>query len=242
MGDNLIDQEADEIFSPTPVKPNGRDTSVQLDTQTPIPTSKATTPQFNKFRGVSAKTAAAAKKGGQSSSQTGRARQTNVELEKPKSGMFVRVHPSSNYRICNLPTYYDERTKFFYFIQPDLYESDDLPARFKRACKLIDVFAAAYADGTFFLWYVNVSTSQWRKSAIRVIQHAQEKWITVYSDQVHNQYRTEEADVVIPDPKWEKLGPFEKALEGAFEGTIFMADDEVINKFMSGGYDEEAEE
>ena len=99
------------------------------------------------FSGVSAKAAARAKKGTTSSSRTGRAKQATFSFGKPKKTVYVKVHPSPAYTMPNVPVYENELTGTFHFVKPALYESDELPERFLRACKTIDIFTTGAADG-----------------------------------------------------------------------------------------------
>jgi hypothetical protein len=198
------------------------------------------------FSGVSAKAAARAKKGNTSSSRTGRAKQATFSFGKPKKAVFVKVHPSPAYTMSNVPVYENELTGTFHFVKPALYESGELPDRFLRACKTIDIFAAGAADGSFFLWYVPVSSSQWRKGALKAVEAARQRYVIVESFKAASTYTIEPATEPIPDPRWETLPSLEKMMMDAFDSIVSVADDKVIRDFMSGGVasrrDEEDEE
>jgi hypothetical protein len=191
--------------------------------------------QESAFPSVSRKTAAAAKKGETSSSRTGKGKQVTYAFSKPPKNMFVKVHPSPAYSKLGLAVFHDENNGTFHFIQPDLYESNDLPDRFKNACKIMDIHTAGAADGTFFLWYVFESASPWFKAAQKTVDLARRNYGIVSSIKSRQTYSFEIANEAIPEPKWDSLPPFEQLLLGGFDSTVSVADDKVVRDFMSGG-------
>lgn len=194
------------------------------------------------FNSVSRKTAEAAKKGKTSTSHTGKAKQIDYKFGKPPKGIFVKVHPSPAYRTLNLPVYENEVEGKIHYITPELYESGELPERFQSVCKLMDVYTAGLADATFILWYVFVSSSPWRKAALKVVEVATHGYIVVSSMKARQSYAVEHAEIAIPEPKWNELPSFEDMLLDAFDSVISVADDKVVTDFMSGGasvHDEE---
>ena len=205
--------------------------------QAPLPangkaTSDAANNQESAFPSVSRKTAVAAKKGETSSSRTGKGKQVTYEFSKPPKNLFIKVHPSPGYSKLGLAVYHDENTSKFHFVRPDVYESNELPERFKNACKVMDVYTAGVADGTFFLWFLFESASPWFKAAVDL---ARRNYGVVSSIKQRQTYSFEVATEAIPEPKWESLPPFEQLLLGAFDSTVSVADDKVITDFMSGG-------
>ena len=187
------------------------------------------------FSGVSAKSAAKAKKGNLSSSRTGQAKQATFNFGKPRKGVFTKVHPSPDYSMTNVPMYQNEITGTFHFITPDLFESGELPDRFLRAVKTVDIFTAGAADGSFFLWWVPVSSSQWRKGALKAVEAAKQRYCIVEAFEQAQTYSIEMAAEPIPDPAWGKLPAFEQMLLDAFDSTISVPDDKVVRDYMSGG-------
>lgn len=187
------------------------------------------------FSPLSTKASQAAKKGNTSNSRTGRAKQVTYEFAKPPKGIYVTVHPSPAYHVYNLPVFVNENEGTFHYVNPDLYESGNLPMRFQAACKVMDVHTAALADGTFILWYVNVSTSKWRKAAVKSVDAARRAWVIITSIKARQTYAIEPAEDVIPAPKWDSLPAFEQMLLNAFDSSVNVADDKVINDYMSGG-------
>jgi hypothetical protein len=187
------------------------------------------------FSPLSFKAAQAAKKGSTSNSRTGRAKQVTYEFAKPPKGIYVTVHPSPSYHVYNLPVFVNENEGTFHYISPELYESGSLPLRFLSACKVMDAHTAALADGTFILWYVFVSASKWRKGAVKAVEAASRAWVIVTSIKARQTYAIEPADEVIPTPKWESLPDFQQMLLDAFDSAVSVADDKVVNDYMSGG-------
>lgn len=211
--------------APIPLPPNGKATADDA----------AGAPAKPLFGGVSARTAAAAKKGTTSSSRTGKAKQVSFSFGKPKKTVFVKVHPSPAYAMHNVPVYQNEVTGTFHFIEPSLYESGELPDRFVRSCKIIDLFATAAADGTFFLWWVPVSSSQWRKGALKAVEAAKQRWVIVEALKSAQTYSIEPATDPIPEPKWTTLPTLEQMMLDAFDSIVTVPDDKVVTDMMSGG-------
>jgi hypothetical protein len=215
--------------------------------QAPLPANgktkaDATNSQESAFPSVSRKTAAAAKKGETSGSRTGKGKQVTYEFSKPPKNLFIKVHPSPGYSKLGLAVYNDENTSKFHFVRPDLYESGELPERFKNACKIMDVYTAGAADGTFFLWFLFESASPWFKAAQKTVDLARRNYGVVSSIKQRQTYSFEVATEAIPEPKWESLPPFEQLLLGAFDSAVAVADDKVVTDFMSGGVANREEE
>jgi hypothetical protein len=219
-----VPQVGDDFENPSH-PPNGQATQAEVKGAQPKPL----------FSGVSAKASAKAKKGNLSSSRTGQAKQATFAFGKPRKGVFVKVHNSPAYSMANVPVFQNEITGTFHFITPDLYESGELPDRFLRAVKTVDIFTAGAADGSFFLWWVPVSASQWRKGALKAVEAAKQRYCIVEAFKQAQTYSIEMATEPIPDPAWEKLPTFEQMLLDAFDSTISVADDKVVRDYMSGG-------
>ena len=149
--------------------------------------------------------------------------------------MFIKTHPSPAYHTHNLSTYFDRNEATFHYIDRDLYASGDLPERFRNACKIMDVHTAGGADGTFFLWYVFVSSSRWYKAATKAVEAARHGYVVVSAIKVLQTYAIEPADQLIPEPKWTSLPSFEQMLMDAFDSNVNVADDKVVLDYMSGG-------
>jgi len=191
--------------------------------------------QKTKFSPLSYKAAEAAKKGNTSTSRTGKAKQVSYEFGKPPKGIYVKCHPASEYHTYNLPVFVNENEGTFHYIAPTLYESGDLPQRFQNACKVMDIHTAGLADGTFILWYVFVSSSKWRKAAVKAVEAARHDYIIVTSIKARQTYAIEPADQAIPEPKWASLPSFEQMLNDAFDSCIQDINDDVVRHYMSGG-------
>ena len=191
----------------------------------------------SKFKSASSTTAKDAKQGGTSKSKTGKARQATIEFAKPEKNKWVQVYADPTYHQLNVITFYDESQETTHYVDPEFYTGDEIHERFKRACKLRDIFVGGYADQSFFLWFVNVTTSKWRKGAMVAVQEAMDGYVMVESLKARSTYSVEPCDdLTIPDPKWDKLPSFEKLLEQAFDSTISGNHDETVMRFMAGGF------
>ena len=215
--------------SPAVIPGNGKATKEAVANATKNPSSKTM------FAPASRKAAEAAKKGTTSTSRTGKAKQVSYEFGKPPRDIYVKAHPSSGYHAFNLPVFENKNESTFHYINPQLFESGNLPERFRNVCKLMDIHTAGCADGTFFLWHVFVSSSKWRKAAVKAVQAAQRDYVIVSSIKARQTYRVEIADQPIPEPNWASLPSFEQLLMDAFDSNINVADDKVVTDYMSGG-------
>jgi hypothetical protein len=200
-----------------------------------VANTKKNSPSKTMFAPASRKAAEAAKKGTTSTSRTGKAKQVSYEFGKPPKGIYVKVHPSPAYHTFNLPVFVNENEGTFHYINPDLFESDELPERFRSTCKLMDIHTAGCADGTFFLWHVFVSSSKWRKAANKAVDEAKREYVIVSSIKARQTYNVEIADQPIPEPQWASLPSFEQMLLDAFDSNINVADDKIVSDYMSGG-------
>jgi hypothetical protein len=218
----------EQVFAPPPV--NGRSTTKAV--------KAAAEAKATKFAPVSLKAANAAKKGTTSSSRTGKGKQASFEFNTPSGAardMYFKSHPSPAYHTFNLPVYYDEGHETFHYIDPVLFECGDLPDRFQRSIKLMDIHTIGVADGSFFLWKIYVTDSKWRKSALKVLESAKSDFVVVQTFKARQTYFIDPATDPIPEPRWEKLPAFESMLLDAFDSSVNVADDKVVTDFMSGG-------
>lgn len=224
--------EVEDDFEKPTLPPNGTASKAEAQGAQPKPL----------FSGISAKQAAKAKKGNTSNSRTGKAKQATYSFSKPKKSVYVKVHPSPAYSMTNVPVYQNDVTGSFHFITPELFESGELPDRFMRAVKTVDIFTAGAADGSFFLWWVPVSASQWRKGALKAVEAAKQRYCIVEAFKQAQTYTIEPATEPIPDPKWDSLPTLEQMMLDAFDSTISVADDKVVRDFMSGGVSDRQDE
>jgi hypothetical protein len=240
---NNLDQTT-SAGNATPTSPQEGD--VPFESLVATPTNGAATHEAvaNAAKNTSSKTmftpasrmaAEAAKKGTTSTSRTGKARQVSYEFGKPPRGIYVKVHPSPAYHTFHLPVFFNENEGTFHYVDSELYNSGDLPERFKHICKILDIHTTGCADGTFFLWWVPVSASRWCKAANKAVDAARREYVIVSCIKPRQTYGIEPADQPIPEPKWASLPSFEQLLRDAFDSIIRVADDKVVLGYMSGG-------
>jgi hypothetical protein len=223
-------EQDDVAFDSTSIPPvNG------MATTGPVAKASRNSSSRTMFAPASRRAAEAAKKGTTSTSRTGQAKQVSYEFGKPPKGIFVKVHPSSGYHTFNLPVFVNENQGTFHYVDHELFDSGNLPQRFQNVCKLMDVHTAGCADGTFFLWFVYVSSSKWRKAAVKAVEAARREFVIIDSIKVRQTYSIEPADQPIPEPKWASLPSFEQMLVDAFDSNINVADDKIVLDYMSGG-------
>jgi len=224
MAISATTQKGGDDFEESPLPPNGASSKVEGgDAPKPL------------FGGVSARTARAAKKGTVSSSRTGKSKQASFSLSKPPKVTYVKVHPSPDYTMLNLPVYQNTITNTWHFITPELFESGQLPDRFQRAVRLVDIYTTGGADGSFFLWPVKVSSHSSRKGALKAVEVARSRYIIVEWFPQAATYSIEPATEAIPEPEWSSLPSLEAMMLDAFDSVVSVADDKVVSDYMSGG-------
>jgi hypothetical protein len=129
---------SDVAFEPPAAIPaNGKATTEA------IANAKKHNPSTTMFAPASRRAAEAAKKGTTSTSRTGKAKQVSYEFGKPPKGIYVKVHPAAAYHTFNLPVFVNENEGTFHYIDPELFDSGELPERFRNVCKLMDIHTAA---------------------------------------------------------------------------------------------------
>lgn len=219
----------------TSARPVADDENAFEQAPAPVNGKAPSAPADDIFQPVSRKLAEAAKKGDTSNSRTGKGQQVTIDLQRPPKNIFVKVHPNPDYHRYNLSVYQNPVTNSYHFVAPALLESGELPERFRSACKVVNIFTAACADGTFFLWVINVSATTWYKAAMKTAEMARNRWGIISSIRARNTYSFEAATEPIPDAQWSKLPAFTQLLLEAFDSVISVADDKVVLDFMSGG-------
>lgn len=216
---------AGDDFEESPLPPNGAASSSDMKAAAPKPL----------FGGVSAKTAARAQKGELSTSRTGNRKQAAYSFSKPKKGLFIKVNPDPAYTLTNVPVFLNDATDSWHYITPELYESGELPDRFVRACKLMDIFVVGGADGSFFLWPVPVTSHSSRKGALAAAEVARNRYVIVEWFKPAATYNIEPATEPIPEPDWASLPSLEVMMLAAFHSVVSVATDKVVVDYMSGG-------
>ena len=156
--------------------------------------------------------------------------QATYPLQKPPKNKFVRVHPSSEYRLNGVLTLTDLDTSEIYYVSPDL----SLPAFIESQTRVTDLFAAQMSDGSMFIWPLHRSETSWYRAAKAAIRVAVSKWVAVVARRAANTYDLVEPEDSIPEPEWSSLPPFGELLESAFEDHMVTSLDHPFLRKLRG--------
>ena len=154
---------------------------------------------------------------------------THVPVRKPTKQQFVRVHPSSDYRmVCGIIKMEDDERPFL--VVPGMCQI------LGEEIKLVDLRLSMDRQGNFFLWPVPLAhtigiKNMWNDSHRDVANSAENLWTRMFSNQAIGAYEGIKAESKIPEPFW---GPdtLEHYLKIAFGGghVIETEDHPVIDK------------
>jgi len=164
------------------------------------------------------------------SAPVGKRVQATYPLQKPPKNKFVRVHPSSEYRLNGVLTLTDLDTSEIYYVSPDL----KLPAFIESQTRVTDLFAAQMSDGSMFIWPLHRSETSWYRAAKAAIRIAVSKWVAVVARRAANTYDLVEPEDSIPEPDWSSLPPFAEMLESAFEDHMVTSLDHAFLRKLRG--------
>jgi hypothetical protein len=154
---------------------------------------------------------------------------TEVPVRKPGRQEFVRVHPSSDFRVSLIAIIELKEEREFYLVPPNM--APDLPSEIDLA----SLFTSINRQGDLFLWPVKLPKSdgrrdRWRSSSMTGAELAMAKWVRMTANMTAGLYDIFEAIGNIPDPTWPEYD-FRKLLEVAFNGMIVDRHDHpVINR------------
>ncbi len=153
---------------------------------------------------------------------------SNIPVVKPNKQDFIRVHPSSDYRLETMVLELKE-TREHYLVDPSLW---DVLAN-ELTSKLLTLYVNR--QDVPKLWPIKLpgadgKLDNWNESALYAAQHAQSAWVRVSSNMDRGAYEIVQAMEKLPEPEWPEL-PMEKILELAFGGKyIDSLDHPVIQK------------
>ena len=102
---------------------------------------------------------------------------------------------------------------------------------------ITDIFTAALADGTFFLWTINLVGTKWCKAACVPSGGARGSCWSRRKGAFHLHDRAVRRDH--PRAEVGRRSRRSRRCSKAFDSTIIGANDEVVSRYMSGGHWEE---
>jgi hypothetical protein len=160
---------------------------------------------------------------------------TDVPVCKPGKSLWVRTHPSLDYRIETLILELEEEREL-YLIAPSLHSALITEPTVSRRLLTTSITR----QGRLFLWPIKLPSSDgksniWNETAIEAARRASSAWVRMAADMAFGTYRVWEAKTVLDEPKWPSL-PFKEILKLAFqERRISSLDHPVIKRLREGG-------
>ena len=152
-----------------------------------------------------------------------------VEIRKPKSQEFVRVHPTLGETLCTLEVQAERKR---YAVVPALKAAlgDDV--------RLTRLVLAVTRQGLAFVWPLMLPNSDgrsnpWHASALQAAKFAESSWIKVRSDLAAGCYRVDRARAELGEPVWPKES-FAEILKLAFGDDAITGFDHPVLKRLRG--------
>lgn len=153
-----------------------------------------------------------------------------VPVRKPNRQDFIRVHPSSDYRLETAVLELKEERET-YLVDPILWT--ELPSELVPKV----LFTTMNRQGVLSLWPVRMPgedgrLDEWNNSALEAAEMAKDSWIRLVANMSLGAYEVYEAAGTLPEPEWPTLD-FGQILEVAFKGQyITDIDHPVIRRLL----------
>jgi hypothetical protein len=140
----------------------------------------------------------------------------SVPVRKPHNSWFVRVHPSSEYRLQTAVIELKEDRET-YLVAPNLWPELATETTFKP--KLL--VTAVNRQGLVFLWEVNLPrqdgrVDEWTRTAHEAVHLAMTRWVRITANMALGAYEVSEANGQLAGPEWPDM-PFQALLRIAFK-------------------------
>jgi hypothetical protein len=126
-----------------------------------------------------------------------------IEVIKPHSQEYVRVHPDEGFRYCAPLIALKEEKDARYLIHPSFLKWVTASERIQFRFEMLYLYVTRAGKVAF--WPVKVRTGRensWLTSADAAAEHAKKKWVCIISNQKRGRYDVFEAKGDFPDPDW----------------------------------------
>jgi hypothetical protein len=157
----------------------------------------------------------------------------NVEVDKPPSNSYFRVHPTWILDDATVVKDADGSGHTFYFVTPMMRGYPKLMPRLRRVT--LAVISIWPAD-TIMLWPVPILGDRdfrvWR-SARAAFELAREKWTMITWDEARSDYAVEIAEKINHAPNWPDT-TFEAVLKLGFDGKVVSDEDHPYVRRLRG--------
>jgi hypothetical protein len=156
---------------------------------------------------------------------------TTVPVGKPNPQDFVRVHPSSDYRMELAVIEFKEDREIFLLPLPI---AKQLPGEFA----MVTLYTAVNRPGVTRLWPVRLPMSdgrinEWHRSAAEAAELAMTRWVRVKANMSLGAYEIFEAASTIPDPTWPEIS-FQELIRIGFRGRLVNNLDHPVIRRLRG--------
>jgi hypothetical protein len=156
---------------------------------------------------------------------------TTVPVRKPNSQEFVRVHPSTDYRV-NVALLELKDDREIYLLTPAM--AQELPGEFFMAT----LYTAINRQGVLTLWPVRMPTAdgrqlEWHRSAAEAAERAMKQWVKVRANMSLGAYEIDVAGVTHTDPEWPNY-TLQELIQIAFKDRLINRIDHPVVQRLRG--------
>jgi hypothetical protein len=158
-----------------------------------------------------------------------------VPVRKPDKAWWVRVHPSTEYRLQTaVIELRGDRGSESYLVAPALWPALATEATFRP--KLLAT--AINRQETLFLWELNLPrpdgrVDEWSRTALQAVELATKGWVRVAAKMTLGAYEVLQAGGHLPEPEWPDV-PFRELLRVAFKDRFIDCLDHPVLRGLRG--------
>ena len=156
---------------------------------------------------------------------------TVVQVHKPGSQDFIRVHPGQEWCL-ETAVLEDKLNRETYLVGQDLW-----PVLTNELIPKI-LFTTINRQGILLLWPIRLADKDgrlnpWHQSALDAVEKAKKSWVRVVANQSLGAYEILEAADTIPDPTWPDI-TFEEIINIAFKDRFICDFDHPVLRGLRG--------
>jgi hypothetical protein len=156
---------------------------------------------------------------------------TTVPVRKPNSQEFVRVHPSSDYRV-NVALLELKDDRQMYLLTPAM--AQELLGEFFMAT----LYTTINRQGVLSLWPVRMPAAdgrqlEWHRSAAEAAERATKQWVKIRANISLGAYEIDVAGAAHSDPEWPSF-TLQELIEIAFKDRLINRIDHPVVQRLRG--------
>jgi hypothetical protein len=158
---------------------------------------------------------------------------TIVPVRKPGKQDFIRVHPSSAYRITGAGIIELREDREIYLVEPRYAREVD-----PNSYSSCNIYLAINRQKVLFLWPVKLPgpdgrTNNWHLTAMEAAERAMTDWISIRPNMALGGYETYLPEVQLSEPEWPDT-PMRDFLQIGFKGRFINGPDHDVMKRLRG--------